>query len=291
MTLSVVVVNWNTRRYLLDALASLQENAASGGQEVIVVDNASADGSADAVVRAHPDVRLIRNDTNAGYARGNNQGIAAARGRVVLLLNPDVLVPARALDTAIAILQEEAAIGALGARLVHPDGTVQRSVRGFPTPWAVACEALGLSRVFRRSRVFAAYRMPWFDYDARSDVDQPMGTFLMIRREALEQVGTLDERFPIFFNEVDWCLRARRAGFRIVYAPEVRIVHYGGAGTRQVAAEMAWESRRSLLAFYRKHYRSLAFAPAYWLAASTSYLHAAVVSHRRCATVGKSAHG
>lgn len=281
MILSIVIVNWNTRDYLLAALESLELHAPGCEHELLVVDNASGDASVSAVEERFPRVRVIANGHNLGYARGNNQGAATARGRYLLLLNPDVVIPEGVLDRALAIMDEEADIGALGARLVHPDGRVQQSVRGFPAPLAVACEALGLSRLFPRSRVLASYRMPWFDYQKRSDVDQPMGTFLMIRREAWDRVGPFDERFPIFFNEVDWCLRARQAGFRIVYAPEVEIVHYGGASTAQVAPAMAWESRRGLLAFYRKHYRGPVNAPAYWLAAGASWLHAWVTSRRR----------
>lgn len=281
MKLSIVMVNWNTRDYLLDAVGSILQNPPECDYEIIVVDNASSDGSADAVAAQYPRVLLISNTENAGYARGNNQGIQASRGAFVLLLNPDVLVPAGALSRALRVMEAEPAIGALGAKLIHPDGRVQKSIRGFPTPFAIACEAVGLARLFPRSHVLAAYRMPWFDYEKRSDVDQPMGTFLLIRREALDQVGLLDERFPVFFNEVDWCYRARRAGWRIVYVPEVAIIHYGGASTRQVAPAMAWESRRGLLTFFRKHYSKLWHAPVYWLACVTSWIQAWMVSRRR----------
>ncbi len=288
MKLSIVFVNWNTRDYLLGAIRSIREHPPDCDYEIIVVDNASADGSAAAVGAGFPDVSLIANDENAGYARGNNQGIEAASGSLVLLLNPDVIIREGALSRAVAIMEGQPDIGALGARLVHPDGRVQHSVRGFPTPFAVACEALGLSRLFPNSRLLASYRMPWFDYGHRSDVDQPMGTFLMLRREALQQVGLLDERFTVFFNEVDWCYRAKRAGWRIVYAPDVEVVHYGGASTRQVAAAMAWESRRGLLAFYRKHYRAPWHAPVYWIAAAGSWIQAWMVSRRRRGRHGRS---
>ncbi len=281
MKLSIVMVNWNTRDYLLDAVGSILQNPPECDYEIIVVDNASSDGSADAVAAQYPGVRLISNTENAGYARGNNQGIRVSRGAFVLLLNPDVLVPAGALSLALRVMEAEPAIGAIGAKLIHPDGRVQKSIRGFPTPFAIACEAFGLARLFPRSHVLAAYRMPWFDYDRRGDVDQPMGTFLLIRREALDQVGLLDERFPVFFNEVDWCYRARRAGWRIVYVPEVAIIHYGGASTRQVAPAMAWESRRGLLTFLRKHYSKPWHAPVYWLARVTSWIQAWMVSRRR----------
>ncbi|NLI01565.1 MAG: glycosyltransferase family 2 protein [Chthonomonadales bacterium] len=281
VTLSIVIVNWNTCGFLVNALASIYEHAPSEAFEVIVVDNSSSDGSAEAVAERFPQVELIRNSANEGYAKGNNMGLARASGQFVLLLNPDVIVLPGTLDRAVAYLREHPDVGAIGARQIGADDVVQRSVRGFPTPLAVASEALGLSRLFPNSRMLSRYRMNWFTYDREMDVDQPMGTFLMISRDALSRVGHLDERFPIFFNEVDWCYRAKQAGFRIVFVPEVSIIHYGGASTRLVAAEMAWESRRGLLAYYRKHYRAAYHWPVYALAAATSWLHAWYCSSRR----------
>jgi GT2 family glycosyltransferase len=281
MILSIVIVNWNTRDYLLGALRSLYAAPPPFPFEVIVVDNASGDGSAEAVAREFPQARLIANGENAGYARGNNQGIEASTGNSVLLLNPDVTLPPGGLEKAVARLEQRPDVGALGVRLVNPDGTPQRSVRGFPTPAGVMWEALGLSRLFPRSRIFGAYRMTWFTYDEEAEVDQPMGTFLLISRRALDDVGLLDERFPIFFNEVDWLYRARQRGWKILFTPCVEVIHYGGGSTRQAGARMAWESRRGLLDFYRKHYRSPLFAPIYWLAAATSWLQAWRTARKR----------
>lgn len=281
MKLSIVIVNWNTRDYLLGALRTIHAHRPPFEFETIVVDNASADGSAEAVRREFPNVILLENSRNAGYAEANNQGIASARGDFVLLLNPDVEIPPGALETAVRIAERTPRLGALGAKQLYPDGSVQPSLRGFPTPANVLYEAVGLSRLFPNSRRFGAYRMRWFRYDVEADVDQPMGTFLLIPRTALEDVGVLDERFAIFFNEVDWCYRARRRGWRIVFSPEVCITHYGGGSTRQVAPAMAWESRRGLLDFYRKHYAGPAFLPIYWLAAAASWVQAFLAARRR----------
>ncbi len=281
MTLSIVIVNWNTRDLLLEALRSIYDAPPDFPYEVIVVDNASSDGSAEAVRAAFPQAHLIANTDNAGYARGNNQGLQVSTGRYLLLLNPDVVLPPEGLQTAVACMESRPDVGALGVRLVNPDRTVQRSVRGFPTPLSVFWEAVGLSRLFPESRVFGAYRMTWFNYREEAEVDQPMGTFLLCSRRAMEDVGLLDERFPIFFNEVDWCYRAKQRGWKIVFLPTVEVVHYGGSSTKLVSAKMAWESRRGLLDFYRKHYRSPIFAPIYWVAAAASWLQAWLVSRRR----------
>lgn len=286
MRLSIVIVNWQTRAYLVDALSSIYASPPTFDFEVIVVDNASDDGSAQAVRDQFPQVVLIDNNDNAGYARGNNQGIEQATGELVLLLNPDVIVPPGTLAGAAAFMKAHPECGAMGPRLVNPDGTLQRSLRGFPTPAAVCWEALGLSRLFPRSRRFGAYRMTWFAYDREAEVDQPMGTFLLIRRECLSQVGLLDEQFPIFFNEVDWCYRARRAGWRILFTPSVQVTHYGGGSTSQVSPRMAWESRRSLLDYFRKHYPQPMYRPLFGLAAAASWVQASIVSHRRSRGTG-----
>jgi len=281
LTLSVAIVNWNTRQMLLDALDSIYSAPPSFPFEVIVVDNASADGSAAAVAEQFPQVVLIANTDNTGYAEGNNQAIKTAKSAYILLLNPDVLLPAGGLEKAVEFMEAHSDTGALGVRQVHPDGKLQRSVRGFPTPVTVLWELLALSRFFPNSRLFGAYRMTWFDYAHVAEVDQPMGTFLLMRRTVVEQVGMLDEAFPIFFNEVDWCLRCKRAGWKIYFTPDVQIVHYGGASTTQVGAAMAWESRRGLLKFYAKHYDAIWFWPLRALIALVSWPHAWLQAQRR----------
>jgi GT2 family glycosyltransferase len=264
MTLSVLIVNWNTRDLLRACLQSLRRHPPAEPMEVWVLDNASRDGSAEMVQEEFPEVHLIASDCNLGYAAGNNRLIQQARGEYLLLLNPDTEVTEGALDTAVRYMQEHPEVGGLGAKLIHPDGRVQRSVRSFPEPQAVLWEYLGLARLFPRSRRFGAYRMTWFTYDQIAEVDQPMGTFLMLSRRAVDDVGLMDEQFPIFFNEVDWCYRAKARVWKIVFHPEVVIIHHGGASTRQVRPQMIWESHRSLQKFYRKHYRQRLAKPIYW---------------------------
>jgi len=254
-TLSIVIVSWNTRDLLDACLVSIRTIADEVTREVIVVDNASADGTAQMVARDHPEVTLIANDENRGYAAGNNQGIGQASGEHVLLLNPDIVVHQGALDTLARFLQEHPAAGAVAPRLILPDGSVQASCRSFPTPDVVLYEALGLSRLFPRSRRFGKYRMTWWDYDDERPVDQPMASAILVRGEALEEVGGMDEHFPIFFNDVDFCKRLWDTGWEVWFTPEASMVHVGGASTRQVRRRMLTESHRSFVKFYRKHYR------------------------------------
>lgn len=229
--------------------------------EILVLDNASRDGSEQMVQAEFPEVCLIASERNIGYAAGNNLLLQRSEGEYLLLLNPDTEATAGALDTALQFMQAHPEAAALGAKLVHPDGRVQASVRSFPEPAAVMWEYLGLARLFPRSHRFGAYRMTWFYYDQIAEVDQPMGTFLMLSRRALQQVGLMDEQFPIFFNEVDWCYRAKQRGWKIYFHPEVVVVHHGGASTRQVRPQMTWESHRSLQKFYQKHYQKRIPAP------------------------------
>ncbi len=265
MRLSTVIVSWNTTGLLEDCLRSLREHPPAAEHEVIVVDNAS-DGFDEAAFRAtFPEATLIANTENAGYARGNNQAIRASTGDYVLLLNPDTQVTKGALDALIELMDRRPDAAAAGARLVRPDGTVERSVRGFPYPVAIACEFLGLSRLFPANRWLSAYRMSWFTYDTEADVDQPMGSCLILSRKAIDGVGLLDEAFPIFFNEVDWLYRAREAGCRIYFTPSATIVHHGAASTSQVERrKMIRESHESLLRFYAKHFRRKLSLPVYY---------------------------
>lgn len=254
-TLSICIVNWNTCDLLCACLRSIYRYPPPEPFEVIVVDNASTDGSAERVRAEFPQVHLIANKENLGYARGNNQAMAQARGEFLLLLNPDTEMHPNTLAEALAFMHAHPEVGAIGAKQLFPDGTVQPSLRGFPTLRNLFYELTGLARLFPHSRRFGAYRMRWFDYNHPLAVDQPMGTFLMVRRAVWEQVGQMDESFPLFFNDVDWCYRIRQAGWKVMFVPSVVITHYGGASTRQVRLSAIRESHRALERFYRKHYR------------------------------------
>ncbi len=260
--LSIIIVNWNTRDLLRACLRSLRATCADVPHEVIVVDNASSDGSAAMVAEEFPQVRLIANAENVGYAKGNNQGLEIARGESLWLLNPDTEILPNAAERLLKFMQEHADCGALGCKLLNPPTlqhsntpTLQHSCRTFPTPDVIILEALGLSRLFPRHRWFGKYRMTWWGYDEVREVDQPMAASLLIRREVIEQVGGMDEAFPIFFNDVDLCYRIKQAGWKIYFTPDAQVIHHGGASTRQVKPQMIGESHQSLLRFYEKHYR------------------------------------
>jgi GT2 family glycosyltransferase len=224
-----------------------------------------------------PEVHLIRSSLNLGYAAGNNLAFSFAQGDYLLTLNPDTEFFDQSLDYAIDLLETKSDIGALGARLILPDHSTQRSVRGFPTMSGLLGEFSFLRKWFPRSRL-ASYRLDSFDYTTAQVAPQPMGTFLLFKKEALEAVGSIkkpfDERFPIFFNEVDLLYRLNEAGWPCYYSPKVQVKHLGGESTKQVRRSMIWESHRSLIRFMRKHYGTpwntpgmSLLAAAFWLAA------------------------
>lgn len=264
--LSVCIVTWNTRELLARCLRTLQAAHGSLRVQTVVVDNASADGTAQMVAEKFPQVQLIANAQNRFYAAGNNQALQAAQAPLKLLLNSDIEVPPDGLEALVAFMAQHPQAGAVAPRLVYPDGRLQRSCRTFPDPDIVLYQALGLSRLAPNSRIFGKYKMTWWDYADERPVDQPMASALLVRSEALEQVGVFDEQFPMYFNDVDLCRRLWDGGWEVWYTPQVSYVHHHGASTRQVRREMIAESGRSFLRYYRKHYRGRVSWPAYMAA-------------------------
>jgi len=264
MRLSIAIVNWNTSGLLESCLDSIYRNMPPFEFEVIVVDNGSDDFYESRFRGRFPSVKFIRNNNNIGYAAGNNQAILAAKGEYILLLNPDTELLSGTLESLVKFMDEHTDAAAAGCRLVKPNGMVDRSVRSFPDPWAISADFLFLSRLFPKSRLFGRYRMTWFNYDEDTEVDQPMGSCLILRGKAVKQIGVMDEQFPIFFNDVDWCYRAKQAGWKIYFTCSAEVVHHGGASTRQIKKQMIHESHKSLIDFYRKHYKGRIFAPLYW---------------------------
>jgi hypothetical protein len=253
-----VIVNWNTHEELLRCISHLLRSEVPGGVEVVVVDNASQDGSADAVAAEFGEsVRLLRNSENRYYAAANNQGFAEARGDCVLIVNPDVYVAPDTAATLARLLDAHPEAAACAPQLVLPDGSVQRSCRRFPRPWWLACEALGLRRVLPRTRSFGGYLYGEWGHDSERTVDQPMTSCLMVRKADLDRCGGFDESFPMFFNDVDLCYRLAQAGRLVLFTPSCPCRHDHGASTRQVRAAMVRESTRGLLRFYEKHYASV----------------------------------
>ena len=247
--LSIVIVNWNTASLVMDCLRSLLQAPAAIPLEVVVVDNGSTDDSVARITAAWPQVRLIRNPDNRGFAAANNQGIAASTARVVLLLNSDTQIPAGTLERLVSFLDAHPGAAACAPQLRSADGSVQPfAFGGDPTP-------LYLSR----RRWFALFGRSLHDWntDLVQEVDWVSGACLMARREAIEQVGPLDETMFMYFEDNDWCLRFRRRGWKVFYVPDVSITHLGGRSAAR-GADAVRSYDESLRHFYRKHYGPLA---------------------------------
>lgn len=267
MQLSIVIVNWNTTSFLNDLIESIHNYAPQFEFEIIVVDNASSDFNSEEFINKFPAVKLIANNDNKGYAAGNNQAIKICCGEYILLLNPDTQVTDHAIETLVNFMESHKDASAAGCKLVRPNGTIDCSLRSFPYPSAIAWEFIGLSKLFPQSKIFGRYRMTYFDYNIESEIDQPMGSCLIISRKALEDIGLFDEDFPIFFNEVDWLYRAKYNGYKVYYTPQATVIHYGASSTKQVdKKKMQAESYNSLIKFYKKHFYGNIFAPTYYIA-------------------------
>jgi GT2 family glycosyltransferase len=262
--LAVCIVNWNTREHLRRCLDSLRLHAADLAPAIVVVDNGSADGSAAMVAAEYPEVQLVANPDNRGYAAGNNQALRAVEAEFKLLLNPDVQVTPGSIQYLVEFLRSHPAAGAVSPRLRYPDGRVQLTCRTFPTPDVVLYDALLLAKLFPQSPTFGKYRMSWWAHDDEREVDQPMASAFLLRDAALQEVGLFDEAFPIFFNDVDLCYRLKQAGWEVWFTARVEMTHFHGASTSQVWGSMLRESHQAFGLFYRKHYRQRLAPVVYW---------------------------
>jgi len=253
MKISIIIVSWNVRRELLECLRSIEENRPFHSFEIIIIDNASTDGTVDAIKRDFPEVKLIINTENRGFAVANNQGVEKAQGEYILFLNPDTIVHPHSLDGLIKFMDDNKDVGACGPKLLNRDGTPQRSVRRFPSFRG----ALHRHTAFRFLGIFNGQYRKWamkdLNYNRQIDVDQVMGAALMIRKSLIEQIGPMDEGFFMYYEEVDLCYRIKQAGWRITYVPEVEITHLGGRSTGQIPAGKRIMAMTSLIRFFKKH--------------------------------------
>ncbi len=253
-TLSILIVNWNARAFLQKCLVTLPHDELP--LEVWVVDNDSSDGSAERVRAEFPRVNLIANEKNLGFAAGNNLAARHARGRYFLLLNPDTQVPRGTLTELIRFADANAHVGALGPALRNADGSPQRSCwRGEPGLKMAFADALYLWQVpYLASVIGSEYRAD--ELRAARPVDHLLGACMLIRRDAWAQVGELDESYFLFLEETDWCVRARRAGWEIFYAPHVAVTHFGQESMRREPSRNLPHYYRSYVRFYRAHHRT-----------------------------------
>ena len=255
---SVVIVVWNAKKYVLECLASLREHCASVCSEVIVVDNASTDGTPELVAELYPEFKLIRNPENFGFAKANNIGIAQSLGDFVCLVNSDVKFLDDCISPMIDYLSQNPAVGMLGPKMLAPDGKVWRSTMRFPTLWNHFSRALGLDIAFKKSRRFGGLLMSDFDHRTTAPVEVLNGWFVVVRRSALDRVGPLDPQFFMYGEDVDWCYRFHNAGEGVVFFAEAGAIHYGGASSSNAPLRFYLELYRATWQYWRKHHGSMA---------------------------------
>ena len=256
MELSIVIVNWNVRELLRNCLSSLAELSSGDAppNEVIVVDSGSSDGSREMVRGSFPSVQLVASPSNLGFVRGNNLGVALSHGRFVLLLNPDTEVKAGSLRAMVQYMGTHPDVGVVGPRLLHANGQVQPSRRRFPTLATAFVESTMFQPWFSRSRILRQYYVQDVDDDEEQDVDWLVGACLLIRREAWDQVGPLDEHIFMYSEEPDWCRRAAAAGWRAVYLPSAMVVHHEAQSSSQVFGQRHIYFQSSKVYYFRKHH-------------------------------------
>lgn len=251
--LSVIIVSWNVRELLRRSLLSLAPHRDAIATQVIVVDSASGDGSAEMVAADFPWVELVASTENVGFPAANNIGLERARGRYILLLNPDTEVVGDALAALLAYLQANPGVGLAGPQLLNPDGSLQSSRRRFPTVATGFFESTWLQPLAPR-RLLARYYAEDLPDDETSDVDWVTGAAMMVRRQVVEQVGGLDPGYFMYSEELDWCRRIRAAGWRVVYFPAAQIIHHSGKSSEQAVTARHINFQRAKLRYYRKYH-------------------------------------
>jgi len=267
MDISIIIVAWNVRELLHNCLKSVYEQTREIDFGVIYVDNASEDGSVEMVKNEFPDVRIIENDENEGFIKASNQGIEVAESRYVLLLNSDTIILDNAIAKAVKFADEHPDVAVVGCKTFYPDGTLQRNCFRYPSVINMFLSTTYLNKLFPRNKFFGRERMTYWDLDDVREVEAVCGCFLLARREAIDQVGPMDERYFVYGDDADWCCRFNKAGWKIMYTPEPQIIHYHGATTKRMSREFKWQLFGSTLIFMRLHRHRFSFFLACFLTA------------------------
>ncbi len=254
-SLAVVIISFNVRKLLKECLESVYRETKRTRLDVWVIDNHSRDDSVQMLKESFPQVHLIENEENLGFTRANNQAIAKCQSDLILLLNPDTLIQDGALDKMVQFMEEHPDVGVSGCRVLNEDGSLQLACRrSVPSPAVAFYRLSGLSRLFPNSKAMARYNLTYLDPDKPHEVDAVSGAFLLIRKQVVDQIGMLDEDFWIFGEDIDWCIRAKKTGWKVMYYPDARIVHYKGIGCGTNSRKTSYEFYRAMYLFHKKHF-------------------------------------
>lgn len=278
--LSTIIVSYNTENLLRNCLETIKRSETDGYLfETVVVDNASTDGSVEMMKRRFPKVKLVVNKKNIGFAAANNMGIRHARGRYLLFLNPDTIVQPNTLRIMVEFMDKHPQVGTATCRVELPSGELDYSChRGFPTPWSALAYFSGLAKVFPKVKFFAGYPLSYLPFDKTHEIDSACGAFLIVRRKAGEEVNWWDEDYFWYGEDLDFCFRLQNKGWKIVFVPKTKIIHYKGASSgikkesqkittadRQTKKKAAKASTDVMRIFFEKHYKERYPKPIYWL--------------------------
>ncbi len=251
--ISIIIVNWNTCQVTCDCLRSVYEQTEGIDFEVILVDNASTDDSVERTKQKFPQVILIENTENKGFAAANNKGMKIARGSYILLLNSDTVVLDEAIQKTLKFADQHPDAGIIGCRVLNPDGSLQPTCFMYPSILNMLLSTAYLYKIFPNSKFFGRERMTWWQRDDVREVEVVTGCFMLVRREAIEQVGMMDENYFMYGEETDWCWRFKQVGWKVMFTPQAQIIHLGGVSSSQVRPQMLLQLRAGILQFFYKH--------------------------------------
>lgn len=260
MDVSIVIVTHNSLHAVEECLESLRRHPPSGRYEVIVIDNASEDGTPEAINERFDSVRVVANEENVGYSRGVNQGIRLSTGAMILIINPDIVVTEQSIDRLLSFMAQTPDAGIAGAKLIYPDGRLQYSCRSFYTMQALLLRRTFLGRLFPRARALREHLLMDYDHESPRRVDWLIGACMMVRREAIERVGRMDERFFLYFEDIDWCYRMKNQGWSVYYVPDSLMIHrYERSSAKSILKRPFVIHMLSLLRYYEKWNRIFYF--------------------------------
>jgi hypothetical protein len=258
--LSIIIVTWNSEQEILACLDSVKNAAGGTNCEIFVVDNASIDATVNIITTSFPEVRLIKNSSNLGFAKANNLALKVCKGDNILLLNPDTILNDRTLRDSIAYMKNNPAAGVIGCAIHNPDRSQQFSIRKFPSLLSQLLILCKLHNFFPRLKPLSKYFALEFDYSKEQEVDQVMGAYMFIRGICLKEVGFLDEGFWIWFEDVDYCKRVTESGWKVMYVPDILIIHNQSTSfARLLAVQEQRIFNKSMLYYIRKHHGNMAY--------------------------------
>ena len=257
MDISIIIINYNVKEFLQNLLNSISKASLNISSEIIIVDNASDDGSVEWIKEKFPSAQLISNKKNLGFGKANNQALKIAKGKYNLLINPDTIVREDTFDNLIRFFEENLEVGLAGCKILNPDGSLQLACRrSFPGPWTSFCKVTGLSNLFPNSKLFASYNLTYLSEDKTYEVDAISGSFMMMRKEVYDKVSGFDEEFFMYGEDLDLCYRIQKSGYKVFYVHTTQIIHYKGESTKRSSLDETKMFYEAMHLFVKKHLSS-----------------------------------